>query len=63
MRLDEIAREALAAGVIDAAETRRWEASLVRASVSGAFFASVNAVTVSGRKTARPAHVNLVPHA
>lgn len=49
MRLDQLARETLAAGVIDPSEAQRWEASLVRASDSGAFFASVNMVLVSGR--------------
>ena len=49
-RLDQIAREALSAGVIDDAESRRWEASLARVAASGGFFASANAVTVSGRK-------------
>ena len=54
VRLDQIAREALAAGVIDDAELRRWEASLNRAAVTGGFFACANAVMVSGRK---PAHL------
>ena len=49
-RLDQIAREALAAGVIDTEESRRWEASLARAAADGGFFACANAVTVSGRK-------------
>ncbi|MBC7623442.1 MAG: hypothetical protein H7232_08660 [Aeromicrobium sp.] len=48
MRLDQLARETLAAGVIDPSKTQRWEASLMRASDLGAFFASVNVVLVSG---------------
>ncbi len=52
--LDQIAIEAQAAGVIDAEESRRWEASLNRAAVTGGFFAGANAVMVSGRK---PAHL------
>ena len=55
MRLNAITREALATGVIDAGEAQRWEASLSRASESGAFFASVNMVLVSGRKPPRKA--------
>ena len=55
MRLNALTREALATGVIDAAEAQRWEASLSRASESGAFFASVNMVLVSGRKPPRRA--------
>ena len=51
--LDQIAIEAQAAGVIDAEESRRWEASLNRASVTGGFFAGANAVMVSGRRPAR----------
>ena len=50
MRLDQIEQEALAAGVIDADEARRWRESLQRAAQSG-FFVSVNGVTVAGRKT------------
>lgn len=53
VRLDQIAEEALAAGVIDSEESRRWQASLTRATVSGNFFASANAVMVSGRKALR----------
>lgn len=53
MRLDQLAREALAAGVIDSSEAQRWEASLVRASESGVFFASVNMVLVCGRRPPR----------
>lgn len=55
MRLNALTREALATGVIDAGEAQRWEASLTRASDSGAFFASVNMVLVSGRKPPRRA--------
>lgn len=55
VRLDQIAREALATGVIDDAESRRWEASLARAASTGGFFASANAVMVSGRKPVRVA--------
>ena len=51
--LDRIADEATAAGVIDAEEARRWEASLNRAAVNGGFFAAANAVIVSGRKPTR----------
>ena len=55
LRLDQIAAEALAAGVIDSEESRRWQASLTRATASGHFFASANAVMVSGRKAPRRA--------
>ena len=54
LRLDHLAVEALAAGVIDAEESLRWQASLSRAAASGGFFASTNAVLVSGRKPPRP---------
>jgi hypothetical protein len=50
MRLDDIETEALAAGVIDQAESRRWQASLQRASALNSFFVSVNGVTLAGRK-------------
>ena len=55
MRLDQLARETLAAGVIDLSEAQRWEASLARASNSGAFFASVNLVLAYGRLPPRQA--------
>ena len=53
LRLDQIAEEALAAGVIDSEESRRWQASITRATASANFFASANAVMVSGRKSPR----------
>ena len=56
--LDQIAIEAQAAGVIDAEESRRWEASLNRAAVTGGFFAGANAVMVSGRRPARQVVAN-----
>jgi ubiquinone/menaquinone biosynthesis C-methylase UbiE len=49
-RLDQIEREALAAGVIDEAQAGRWRASLERAASIDGFFASTNGVTVAGRK-------------
>ena len=49
MRLDQLAPETLAAGVIDPSEAQWWDASLVRASDSGAFFASVDVALVAGR--------------
>ena len=54
LRLDHLAVEALAAGVIDAGESLRWQASLSRAAASGGFFACANAVLVSGQKPPRP---------
>ena len=51
--LDRITIEATAAGVIDAEESRRWEASLNRAAQSGGFFAGANAVMVSASRPAR----------
>ena len=53
LQLDHMAVEALAAGVIDAGESLRWQASLSRAATTGGFFASANAVLVSGRKPPR----------
>ena len=53
LRLDQIAEEALAAGVIDSEESRRWQAGISRATASENFFASANAVMVSGRKAPR----------
>lgn len=53
LRLDRIAQEALAAGVVDGAELRRWHDSLARAADAGTFFASLNVVTLSGRLPAR----------
>jgi ubiquinone/menaquinone biosynthesis C-methylase UbiE len=50
MRLDQIEQEALAAGVIDEDESRRWQASLQRGTAQTGFFVSVNGVTVAGRK-------------
>jgi SAM-dependent methyltransferase len=50
VRLDDVETEALAAGVIDESESRRWQASLQRASALNGFFVSVNGVTVAGRK-------------
>ena len=51
LRLDAIAHEAFAEGVLDAEERWRWQASLSRAAVTASgFFASVNAVMVSGHK-------------
>ena len=53
LRLDHLAVEALAGGVIDAEESLRWQASLSRAAASGGFFACANAVMVSGQKPPR----------
>lgn len=53
MRLNQLARDALSAGVIDSSEAQRWDASLTLASASGTFFASVNMVLASGRKPTR----------
>ena len=53
LRLDHLAVEALAAGVIDAEQSLRWQASLSRAAISGGFFACTNAVMVSGQKPPR----------
>ena len=53
LRLDHLAEEALAAGVIDDGQALRWQGSLSRAAASGGFFASTNAVLVSGRKPPR----------
>lgn len=55
LRLDQIGTEALAAGVIDSGESRRWQASITRATASGNFFASVNAVMVAGQRLPRAA--------
>ena len=43
-------REALAAGVIDPEGSQRWQASLERAAETGGFYASTNAVMVTGIK-------------
>ena len=48
VRLDALEQEAMAAGVIDAEESRRWQASLECSATSAGFFACVNAVMVSG---------------
>ena len=53
LRLDHLAVEALAAGVIDDGQSSRWQASLSRAAASDGFFASANAVLVSGQKPPR----------
>ncbi len=50
LRLDHIAQEAQAAGVIDADELGRWQASLDRSASTDGFFASTNGVTLAGRK-------------
>ena len=63
LRLDHVAVEALAAGVIDAGESLRWQASLSRAATTGGFFASANAVLVSGRKPPRLADAPHSRHA
>ena len=63
LRLDHMAVEALAAGVIDAGESLRWQASLSRAATTGGFFASANAVLVSGRKPPRLADAPHSRHA
>jgi ubiquinone/menaquinone biosynthesis C-methylase UbiE len=46
--LDGIEQHALAAGVIDADESRRWRARLARAEAGEAFYASTNLVMVAG---------------
>ena len=48
--LDKIARDALAAGAINAEESLRWHASLARAAAQGGFFASANAVLLAASK-------------
>lgn len=59
LRLDDIAHEAFAEGVLDAEERWRWQASLSRAAVmASGFFASVNVVMVSGRKPASSPDLN-----
>jgi ubiquinone/menaquinone biosynthesis C-methylase UbiE len=50
MQLDQIAQEAQAASVLDEPELQRWQASLDRSASMDGFFASVNGVTVAGRK-------------
>ncbi len=50
MRLDQVAQEAQAAGVISERELERWQASVERSASIDAFFASVNVVAVAGRK-------------
>jgi hypothetical protein len=50
MRLDQIEQEALAAGVVDEGESKRWRSSLERAAALDGFFVSVTGVMVAGRK-------------
>jgi hypothetical protein len=50
-RLDQIEQEALAAGVIDEEESRRWQTSLRRAASMDGFLSSTNGITVAGRKS------------
>lgn len=47
--LDEVERQALAAGIISDGELTRWHDDLTSAEEAGAFFASLNHVLVSGR--------------
>jgi SAM-dependent methyltransferase len=49
-RLEDIEREALAAGVIDRNESERWRASLERAEARNGFFCCINGVMTAGRK-------------
>jgi hypothetical protein len=49
MRLDQMAQEAQAAGVIDQDEFIRWQASLERSAAIDGFFANTNVVTLAGR--------------
>jgi SAM-dependent methyltransferase len=51
-RLEDIELEALAAGIIDESESRRWRASLERAEARNGFFVCINGVMVAGRKPA-----------
>jgi SAM-dependent methyltransferase len=48
--LDEVERDALAAGIVTANELQRWHRSLEQADAQGMYFSSVNQVMVSGRK-------------
>jgi SAM-dependent methyltransferase len=49
-RLEMMEQEALAAGVIDADEARRWRASLERVEAVDGFFCNINGIMVAGRK-------------
>ena len=50
MRLDQMAQEAQAAGVIDQDEFNRWQASLERSAAMDGFFTNTNVVALAGRK-------------
>ncbi|MGD0611429.1 MAG: methyltransferase domain-containing protein [Anaerolineales bacterium] len=56
--LDQVEQEALSAGIISAAELRRWRASLEKASAEGCFFASGTGAILAGR---RPRSRGIIP--
>lgn len=54
--LDEVALEALAAGLVTEIAIDRWRADLEQAARQGVFFASIGGIIVAGRKAAPSGH-------
>lgn len=50
LKLDDMQERALSAGIVSAAEVKRFRSSLENASANGAFFGTFNTITVVGRK-------------